>query len=115
MHEKDLSTTTIGERLWILRRRRFLTQKEEAAMRGLGQNRYTDMELDRVEGPPPGCRLRLDLPEKMRLARRRVGPRLGLRALGRLLGVSHMTFLKWEREGSGKLRTFWEKKGFTFD
>ncbi len=97
---------TKGERLRVLRWRRGLTQAEEAKRRGVGRTKYSRMENDRM----PGDGLYLGRSEAFAIARHRSSPRLDLAGVARLLGVSRVTVLKWERLGNPKLVDFWNRR-----
>ena len=113
---RDLSTLTPGEKLWLARRRKGLSGAEAAARAGLGKNAWYDVEADRR--PSPGLRAagfrayRPTLPELLALARRRAG--CGLDDFAAYLGTSRPTALAWERAGAAAVRNFWRAEGFRF-
>jgi len=97
---------TKGERLRVMRWRRGLTQAAEAKRRGMGRTKYSRLENDQA----PGGVVSLQRNEVLALARYRASPRLDLADVARLLGVSRVTVLKWERLGNPKLVDFWNRR-----
>jgi hypothetical protein len=98
-----------------------LSQAEAAARLGVGVRFYHDAEADRLTS----CNVKallaatyeVSLPEPTRgelcaLARRRSGLRLPTIAAD--LGITHLTYLRWERTGQPGVVTYWTNRGFTF-
>lgn len=111
---KDLTTHTPGERLWLWRKQENVTGHEAAANLGVGRNAFWDAEKGRRALPAQVPRIRaLTLPLLLQLARKRAG--WGLAGTARRLKVTHPTLLDWEREGLPELQAWWERRGFIFD
>lgn len=110
---KDLTDLDQGGRLWLWRRHEGLTGHRAAAALGMGRNAYWEAEDGRraLEFPVPSIG-KPPLPLLLQLARKRSG--LGLAGTASRLGITHPTLLKRERAGDGEIRSFWEKRGFTF-
>lgn len=122
---KDLTQLTLGERLWIDRHRRGETQAQAARRYGCARTTYLAAERDdRTQphaltwGKDGHPRMLGDtlptvatLPERLRLARRRLGGSMGSVALD--LGVSRATLLTWEKAGRMELVLWWEKWGWS--
>lgn len=112
---KDLTTLTAGERLWLWRRQEGLTGHEAAAFLGVGRGLYWEAEAGRrplptgVRTPSPG---RPSVEDLLALARRRAG--WGLLGTARKAKITHPTLLAWERTGAQNLLIWWENRGFTF-
>jgi len=109
---KDLTTWTPGERLWLWRRARGLTGRQAAARLGLGRNAFWAMEGGQRPPVPKANGVAPNLPLLLQLARRRAGA--GLRGTAARLGVTHPTLLAMERAGAPRLQEWWEKRGFVF-
>lgn len=109
MSEQVVSTfrLTRGEELWLWRKRRGQSIAAAAAELGMGRGSYMAAERDGgIESQPP-LSPSPNQNEVMRLLRRR--SRAGSRALARALGVSHVTWLKFERSSppDPRLCAFW--------
>lgn len=132
---KDLrNSMTKGERLWLWRQTRGLSQAEAAAKLGLTPKQYWKAEADLKEYhlaeslPKRKCRYPKDcnapdcpclgngkspdLGLLCRLARRRHGE--GLHGTARLLGISHMTLLQRESGADPALVAAWKGLGYRF-
>lgn len=105
----DDPALTPGERWWLARRRRGVSQGVVAAELGVCLTYYQRVERDRrhlVAAPRVNTITRL---EKFALARRRT--HLTLREVGEELGVCHVTVLNWERLALPRLIEFWRRRG----
>lgn len=112
MLNKDLSTASPGERLWLVRQNAGMTQREAADRHGCCLSIYQRYEQDKREPeylvvPPP-----LHIGLLCALARRRSG--LTLNQVAEALGVSKVTVLTMERAGDSRLVNFWRRKKFLF-
>lgn len=113
----DLRDLTLGERVWLARRRLGLTQAQMGkrlgvkrgaiwgAERGLRTPGWAEDLAGRTR--PPGV-----LQEALPLARRRSGKTL--RQAAALAGVTHVKMLDLEGSGSEDLMEFWARRGFRF-
>lgn len=108
-----VKSLTSGERLLVARERNGIHQDVAARKAGVSEKAYAAAELDRKPFPGrlPGLGM-VTLPERLGLARRRSGEALA--AVARMLRVSRVTVLAWERRGNPALRHFWERRGFRF-
>lgn len=112
----NLADLSPPERLWLERIGQGVTQDVAAPAAGLSHRRYVDAELGRCAMPPTlkgalsGRKPALG--QLLRLARRRSARQL--RPLAAALGISHVTFLKYEREANQKLVRFWCGQGYRF-
>jgi transcriptional regulator with XRE-family HTH domain len=104
-------TPTMGERVWVWRRRQELTLVEAAQRLGVGRGHLVDWEADRSVPPPSVCRrvasLTLTSTEVLRLLRRRSG--LGSRGAAMAYGVSHVSLLRLERIADDELKRWYLK------
>lgn len=102
------SELTIGERLWLTRRRSGHTLQDQAAYYGVSHWRYTEWEHDRptAEAAPWVPVDSLNAGEQCALARRRSG--WPLRRVAREARISHVTVLKWERSLETVGNPLWE-------
>lgn len=99
---------TNGERLWLWRKRLGLTPREAAARRGVNVLHWSDSEHDvstHVKVPLDSDATDAEL---LRVLRRRSCERRHV--LAERLGVSHVTWLKWERSTppDPRLVAFWD-------
>jgi hypothetical protein len=119
MISKDLRKLTQGEKLWLWRRShawgggsRGLTQFQAAVCWKMPVKRYWECETDRVTwvGGKFSCSPKVG--DLCALARRRSG--LTLRKVARLLHISHVTVLAWEKYNEIKLVQGWKRMGWRF-
>lgn len=132
---KDLTSRTPGEELWLWRRRQVspsgrsrsrvgsgLSQAEAAQMLGMATQRYHDAEAGSL--PERDIRTILadlnngdhhepTIAELCALARRRA--KWTLRQAQDALGFSRVTFLERERVGDSSVVRLWRNAGFRFD
>jgi DNA-binding XRE family transcriptional regulator len=110
---KNLKRWTTGEHFWLARMDDGITQAEAARLEGISEKRYGLIETDRTE---PNSGRPLPRPytvgQLCALARRRHG--LSLRATAKLMGVSHVTILLWERDSEPRLAAGWRHLGYRF-
>lgn len=116
---KDLTRPTLGEQLWLWRKRRGLSQR--AAIRrvsSITRRAWQLYEAGRETASLP-TKLFLEVnviapttTEALRLARRRSGTSIGL--LMTRLGVSKVTLLTWERDADWRLVNYWRDRGYKF-
>lgn len=106
---KDLTSWSPAERLWLWQRAHGLTNAEAAASRKVSERQYWKQvnELVEAEGVP---KVKATDAQLCALARRRYGR--GLAGTAKLAGCSHVTLLK--REKKGEMVVFWSRRGFTF-
>jgi DNA-binding XRE family transcriptional regulator len=107
-----LAQRSAAENVWLDRRRRGLTQSAYAAAVGIGRTLLSDIERDSY---PPVFNYKPVVPtlgDLCALARRRSEVKLS--RLERLLGVSKVTILAYERRGDKALAAFWRGRGFRF-
>ena len=104
----DRLTVTDSDILWLWRKRTGLYARQAASRFGVSESIYHAMEdgIAEVTVTVPLDRFEVTNAERLRLRRRR-DPR-GRFELCRSLGVSHMTWLKWERRADPRLVAFWE-------
>ena len=113
MPDRDLTRRTGGEEAWLRRKTAGRTQAEEAAR--LGVSRPTLWAVERGLAPLRASMRGYSQPTRtglLWLARRRSG--MGLREAALMAGVSHRTFLIWEKAGDTRLVRFWKAWGFRF-
>jgi transcriptional regulator with XRE-family HTH domain len=101
---------SVGERLWLWRRRHGYDRRAAAAVLGLPRRALKDLETGKggAGAALPGyvTRLRSTPPEALRVARRRSGLTSG--AVAARLGISRMALWKWERAADPRLTALWE-------
>lgn len=110
-----LRDLTAGERLYIARRRAGLTMLEAATEHGVTDWRYREWEKDRTsEVAAPFAYLETPLTpnEAAILARRRKN--WSIRQLGLMMGLSHVTVIKWEASQNlvNPVVQFWVNRGW---
>lgn len=101
---------TEGEAIWLWRHRQGWTLKDAAEMWDINRGLLVDYEADRLE-PPHWLKRRIsnivpDMPEQLRLLRRRAG--FGLHGTAKKFGVSHVSLLRLERMGDQRLRRWYQ-------
>lgn len=109
---RDLTTWSSGERLWLWRLVRGLNRDAAARVLGVNHSYLSQMERDRRPAVRPRGRVVPSTAALCRLARRRNG--VSTAVLAEALGVSRATLHKWERAGDPRLRRWWEISGYTF-
>lgn len=108
----NLQKRTCGEDFWLARKNESKSQVAYAKKYKLPVKRYQKVERDEES------LLRLSVPFKptlgqlCALARKRLG--FDLRKTASLLGLSHVTLLKMERDNDPKLVVKWKRLGFKF-
>lgn len=110
---KDLKKRTAGEELWLYRKYKGLRQEELAVKLGIGRTTYWKIETDQIEFEVPShYSVVPSLSQQLALARRRAG--WSLRRTAAKMGISHVSFLKREQNGSLNLMVWWRTRGFFF-
>lgn len=110
---KDL---TPGERLWVDRRHRNESVFQGAKRHKVSEYAYHLWEADTPtdESPIPWVPLKsMDLADAVAIARRRKG--FTIKALMMITRLSHVTIIKWERNGTPGLNPlvkFWDVYGW---
>lgn len=94
-----------GEALWLYRKRRKLSVTQAAMLFNVSRSTYLACENNNAG--LVGKTILPNTPELLRALRRRSG--MHRDALASMLGVSHVTWLKWEREADPRIVAFWEK------
>lgn len=108
-----LAERTCAEDLFVWRKCRGLTQRQAAAARSIGRRQYQSQEAGDAEiEKPPALPKIIPLVVLNALARRRAG--LSTAEAAKEMGVSRMTFLRYEREEPEKVRKFWQSKKYSF-
>ncbi len=97
---------TTGEILWTWRKREQLSVTLAAKRLSLTRSHYVEAEHDRSSFEDVSKVLStLTVPELLRLRRRR--SLVARDDVARCLGVSHVTFLRWERCADARVIAFW--------
>lgn len=97
---------TAGEVLWTWRKRNKLSVTLAARRLALPRARYVEAEHDRADFTDISePQISPTLPELLRLRRRR--SLVARDDVARRLGVSHVTFLKWERSADARVIALW--------
>lgn len=108
--KKNLQFIAYGEFFWLARYREGKTQAQTAKKKKMSLKAYQKLEYYLIPKSPLHSKFKNG--EMCALARRRHG--MPLRDTATLLGLSHVTLLKMERENDPKLVVKWKRLGFKF-